>query len=559
MKYTFFCVLFLIGALNFLNAQDRMVLRDGKTFDVKVHRSTDTHVYYTYPGETSVYERPKAVISYILYSDGKREVFDDNRLSSGSNTTVRAATGGTTAPAARNSFPEEDVFWEDVKITYTEADVRGMTRLERISAVSSVSTRDALQQLRKKAADLGGTTILVMDIPEKEDIEIMGIAYRDEITTVPRNANARNVAPVESASDVRRRTINQQMESYNNESNLRYEDNSRNARNAPPARTPTQPSRNTAPQSRQSNANNAEPDAVYLNDGRVIRGIIDEHDPDEFVSIITPNGRIYEFYMDEVRRVSQTSVRSNGRQAAPSRPSSPASPRGNARYDDDRYGYNNRNSSRYNDDYYYDYGVSGYKGIVDVGFNFSLGGTGEKGNFEINTSHGYQINEYLFAGAGLGLHIFNARDTAMKNPSNYPHYVGNTNLTTGKIVPTDSVTYIRGVDSSFMTFPIFLDVRGYLPLQNSNLSPFFMIRFGYAFNLSDGFKGMGLYMNPAVGLKYQLSPMIGLNFSVGYAYQSYGGIPRDGGYGYYYIKDSSNAKYEAKGSGGISLKLGIEF
>lgn len=90
-----------------------------------------------------------------------------------------------------------------------------------------------------------------------------------------------------------------------------------------------------------------------------------------------------------------------------------------------------------------------------------------------------------------------------------------------------------------------------------------MLRFGYAFNLSDGFSGMGIYMNPAVGAKFQLMPMLALNLSVGYAYQSYGGIPKNGGYGYYYYKDaagkSSNTKYEAKGAGGISIKLGVEF
>ena len=93
-----------------------------------------------------------------------------------------------------------------------------------------------------------------------------------------------------------------------------------------------------------------------------------------------------------------------------------------------------------------------------------------------------------------------------------------------------------------------------------------MLRFGYAFNLSDGFSGMGIYINPAIGLKYQLSPMIGLNFSVGYSRQSYGGIPKVGGYGYYYYKnnipnpDTGRLQmYNANGIQAISLKLGIEF
>jgi hypothetical protein len=129
----------------------------------------------------------------------------------------------------------------------------------------------------------------------------------------------------------------------------------------------------------------------------------------------------------------------------------------------------------------------------------------------------------------------------------------------GKIIPNADTIYIHAVDTSYMTLPIFLDLRGYLPLQNSKLSPFFMFRFGYAFNLSDGFKGMGFYMNPAVGLKIKFTPMIGMNFSLGYAYQSYGGIPKEGGYGFHYIKVSGGQAYNAKGAGGISLKLGVEF
>jgi hypothetical protein len=553
MKYTFICFLFLIGVFNCLHAQDKVVLRNGKTIDVKVHRSTESDVYYTYPGETSVYERPKSAISYILYSDGRREIFDGSQRSTEpSRIADSPATSRSTAPVRRNQ-EEEDIYWQDVKTTLSESDVRGMTRLNRISAKSNISYRDAITQLKKKAAEIGGTTVLVMDIPENDDMEVLGIVYKDQKTDyTPRSATERSSAPVESSSNIRRRQIAQQMESYNNESNLEFEDYSRDTRSSSASSRTAQPQRSASAQPRQSSSSN-EPDAVFLTNGRVIRGVIEEYDPDDFVSIRSSAGRVYEFSMDDVRRVDTGSR--NTRASASARNAPASQSRANTRYSDDRY--NDRNASRFNDDYD-DYGVSGYKGIFDLGYNFSIGGAGEKGAFEFNTSHGYQINEYFFAGAGLGLHIYNARDTAMKNPNSYPQYVGTVG-TNGKIKPADSVTYIRAVDSSFMTLPIFLDVRAYLPIQNSKVTPFFMLRFGYAFNLSDGFKGMGMYMNPALGVKFQLSPMIGINFSAGYAYQSYGGIPKNGGYGYYYIKDATKQKYEAKGAGGISLKLGIEF
>ena len=111
-----------------------------------------------------------------------------------------------------------------------------------------------------------------------------------------------------------------------------------------------------------------------------------------------------------------------------------------------------------------------------MGYNLPMGGKGEKGNLECNTSHGYQRNECVFVGAGLGLHILNARDAKMTDPNSYPEYIGTE--TNGVIKPADSVTYMRAVDSSYMTMPIFLDVRGYYPLQNSAITPSAMFRFG---------------------------------------------------------------------------------
>ena len=189
-------------------------------------------------------------------------------------------------------------------------------------------------------------------------------------------------------------------------------------------------------------------------------------------------------------------------------------------------------------------GFRGYKGIFDLGYHFAYGDTGQKGHIEINTSHGYQINKFLFAGVGSGLHIYRARDAAMKDPNNYPHYVG---------------TYLPLIDFSYKTLPVFLDIRGYLPLQNNKITPFAMFRSGYAFNLNDDNQGVGIYYNPAVGIKYIISPIISINFSIGYSYQSFRGEPYSGFYGYFYVKDHSNIQYEVLGTGGVCLKLGVEF
>jgi len=570
MKQSIICLLLLIGATYCLHAQDKIFLRNGRSIEVKVQRSLNDRVEYNYPGETSIYERPKTAISYILYEDGRREVCDENMRSSQSNTSSRTssasrtATNNTATSARNRASNNAEVFWQDVKTTFVDSDVKNMSRLQRISAVSDVSYKDAIQQLKRKAAAIGGTTVLVMDDPNDRgnDIEVMGIAYRDEsMEYAPRSANERSNTSTESDSNARRRRIAQQMSSYNNDSDLDFEDYS----NSSPRNT-----RNTSSSSRNNNSSRQDyddeddrsSDAIYLTNGRVIRGTIEEFEPDDFVSVRTSAGRVYEYSMDDVKRVSHgrsarssSSARNNKTAANKSQSS-----RSSSRYDDDDRYSNNRSSSRYEDDYY---GATGYKGTFDVGYNLAMGGTGEKGGFEINTSHGYQLNEYLFVGAGVGLHIYSARDISLKDTVGYPRYVG-TIGTGGVIRPTDSLTYMRAVDSSYMVLPLFLDVRGYYPLQGA-ITPFAMFRVGYSFNLSDGFGGMGLYMNPAVGVKYQISPMIGINFSVGYSYQNYGGIPKEGGYGFRYIKDNQRdsrgnpVQYEAKGAGGISLKLGVEF
>ncbi|MDR0700231.1 MAG: DUF4156 domain-containing protein [Tannerella sp.] len=559
MKHLISYILLLSGAIYGLHAQDKIVLRNGSTIEVHVQRSLENRVEYTYPGETYIYEKLKSAISYILYEDGRKEIFDENaRIPSTDRTSsTHDDTSGNRASFTKNLLPDNDaIFWEDVKITYSESEVSRMSRLKRISAVSSINYKDAIQQLKKKAAAIGGTTILVMDVPESDsgnDTEVIGIAYRDEnMEYTPRSTGKRNTVPAESSSNVRRRRIAQQMESYNNESNLVQDDN----RNSSSRQTS---SRENA-SSRQTYGNGDSPDAVYLMNGRVVRGTIEELEPDDFVSIHTSTGKVYEYSMDDVKRISRGSARGSASTKT-------SSSRSSSRYDDEDDRYDDRRYSsreRYNDRGYDNYSVSGYKGTFNAGYNLPMGGTGEKGSFEFKTSHGYQINEYLFVGAGLGLDLYNAHDPKMKDPNSYPQYVGT--VTNGVIKPTDSVTYMHAVDSSYTTMPVFLDIRGYYPLQNSAITPFAMFRFGYAFNLSDGFGGMGLYMNPAVGIKYQLSPRIGINFSVGYSFQSYGGIPGkngDGGYGYYYFKDetgkASNTKYEAKGAGSINQKLGIEF
>lgn len=52
-----------------------------------------------------------------------------------------------------------------------------------------------------------------------------------------------------------------------------------------------------------------------------------------------------------------------------------------------------------------------YRGFIDAGYSIGVGDY-EFGRFEVNTSHGYQFNPYLFLGAGVGFHFMSSYETS---------------------------------------------------------------------------------------------------------------------------------------------------
>ncbi|MDR2148263.1 MAG: hypothetical protein LBE91_17600, partial [Tannerella sp.] len=121
MKNIVISLLVLFGTTISVYAQDRLVLRNGRTIEVNVQRSLNDRVEYTYPGETTVYERPKSAISAIYYEDGRREILDESLR----NTERRV----TQANSQTNS---DGIFWQDVKTTFTADEVSDLTRLQRV-------------------------------------------------------------------------------------------------------------------------------------------------------------------------------------------------------------------------------------------------------------------------------------------------------------------------------------------------------------------------------------------------------------------------------------------
>lgn len=46
----------------------------------------------------------------------------------------------------------------------------------------------------------------------------------------------------------------------------------------------------------------------------------------------------------------------------------------------------------------------GYHGFADLGYTIGVGDY-DFGRIEISTTHGYQVNPYLFVGGGVGFHF----------------------------------------------------------------------------------------------------------------------------------------------------------
>jgi hypothetical protein len=99
--------------------------------------------------------------------------------------------------------------------------------------------------------------------------------------------------------------------------------------------------------------------------------------------------------------------------------------------------------------------------------------------FGITTSQGYQINPYIYVGAGLGVHLY-----SMDN------------------------------FETSVALPIFANFRA--NFTKTKVSPFFDAKIGYSVvDLK------GLYLSPSLGVRIGLSNNLGLNIKVGYSAQKF--------------------------------------
>ena len=159
--------------------------------------------------------------------------------------------------------------------------------------------------------------------------------------------------------------------------------------------------------------------------------------------------------------------------------------------------------------YFDDDGIQqGYRGFADFSYTLGVGDWGkDHDRIGIMTSHGYQIAPQFFAGVGAGF--------------NY---------------------YFNGHDE-LCSLPVFAHFRS--DILNNEITPYIDLRVGYS--LIDV---KGVYINPSIGCRFELTDDIGLNVCIGYTMQQSEFVLID--YNYDYLVKKKNC-------GGIDFRFGIDF
>ena len=118
-----------------------------------------------------------------------------------------------------------------------------------------------------------------------------------------------------------------------------------------------------------------------------------------------------------------------------------------------------------------------YRGFTDLSYTLGVGETSENfDRFTLSTTHGYQLDDMFFVGAGL------------------------------------SLEYVR--DAAVALVPIYADVRMDIPLRSRSIKPFVDAKVGYAAGQLDGF-----YFAPTVGVRVPVRFVQAMNFGLGYKLQ----------------------------------------
>lgn len=162
--------LLVISAIN-VNAQDKVVLKNGEELNVKIVQNNSASIQFQYPNESLINEKTKREIKYIIFSSGRKE----------------ECSQGITVPTITSA---DD--WEKVVETYTESEVEGLTHVGELKATSgwggmmgsSMGYKGAIKKLKKKAAKLGAGVLLIHGSPNQAaaslggGVQVIASAYK---------------------------------------------------------------------------------------------------------------------------------------------------------------------------------------------------------------------------------------------------------------------------------------------------------------------------------------------------------------------------------------------
>lgn len=194
-------------------------------------------------------------------------------------------------------------------------------------------------------------------------------------------------------------------------------------------------------------------DVVYLKDGSIIRGVIIEQVPNRSIKIQTNDGSIFVYKIEQIEKMTKENLNVPARTV--------------------RNGlYRSTPQFKFNNDH--NGNKSGYKGFVDFGYTFGVGHVSDAGRLSLTTSHGVQINPYLFVGGGTTVNYYTS--------------------------------------ASYFSLPLFANVRG--SFMDNSISPFVDLKIGYTI-----FDVTGFYFSPSIGCRFGLQNGNGVNVSLGYEMQ----------------------------------------
>jgi hypothetical protein len=160
------------------NGYDRIIKLNRDTLVVSIQKITQTEIVFTYPLNTVINRIPVYHVKEVYSKDGIPNV-------------QFKSLSGPVKKAKNDSIPVAN--YKSIIVTFNEADVEGMTELgpidshsegEKITTSATLMEKNAISVLRKKAAQMGATKVLITDkntqsaYGEAPIVEMKGIAYK---------------------------------------------------------------------------------------------------------------------------------------------------------------------------------------------------------------------------------------------------------------------------------------------------------------------------------------------------------------------------------------------